>query len=278
MKQNIILLTFIVSCILGMVAQPAKVKPHSELHNPRRLWIENGDRKIYGILNRPMAMEGRKPIAIVCHGFNGTHHFAQDYFVPLAELGYMTYAFDFPCGSLNSRSDSNTVNMSILDEQNDLRAIINYFRSQPYVDPQRIVLIGESQGGLVAALTAAQMDEEVERLVLIYPALCIPDNWNKAYPKYEDIPDTTHLWGVPMGRRFFEEIKPMKVFEQIAGFNHPVLIIQGDADSIVLMEDSRRAVKIYKNARLHIIPGAGHGFKPDERREAIEQIEKFLKR
>ena len=30
--------------------------------------------------------------------------------------------------------------------------------------------------------------------------------------------------------------------------------------------------KTYKNARLHIIPGAGHGFKPKEREEAVEQI------
>ena len=35
--------------------------------------------------------------------------------------------------------------------------------------------------------------------------------------------------------------------------------------------------KTYKNARLHIIPGAGHGFKPKERQEAIEQIRAMIK-
>ena len=218
------------------------------------------------------------PLVIVSHGFNGTHHFAQDYFGPLAELGYMTYAFDFPCGSVYSRSDSNTMNMSILDEQSDLRAIINYFRNQDYVDPDHIVLIGESQGGLVSALTASQKHDEVSRLVLIYPALCIPDNWNERYPKMEDIPDTTRLWNVPLGRRFFEEVKPMKVFERIDSFQGPVLIIQGDADNVVSMDDSRRAAQTYKNAKLHVIPGAGHGFRPRERAEAIEQIKAFLKR
>ncbi len=246
--------------------------------NTRSLWIENGDRQIYGVLNRPLQAQGSLPIAIVSHGFNGTYHFAQDYFVPLAEQGWMTYAFDFPCGSVNSRSDSNTMNMSILDEQSDLCAIVNYFRRQPYVDSDRIMLIGESQGGLVSVLTAAQMNKEVSELVLIYPALCIPNNWNSRYSKLEDIPDTTRLWNVPMGRRFFEELHGMDAFRTMKKFQKPVLIIQGDADQVVSMEDSRRAAKTYKNASLHVIPGAGHGFKPKERQEAIEQIKSFIKR
>ena len=168
--------------------------------------------------------------------------------------------------------------MSILDEQSDLCAIVNYFRRQPYVDSDRIMLIGESQGGLVSVLTAAQMNKEVSELVLIYPALCIPNNWNSRYSKLEDIPDTTRLWNVPMGRRFFEELHGMDAFRTMKKFQKPVLIIQGDADQVVSMEDSRRAAKTYKNASLHVIPGAGHGFKPKERQEAIEQIKSFIKR
>ncbi len=244
--------------------------------NVRSLWIENGDRQIYGVLNRPVQAQGRMPIAIVSHGFNGTHHFGEDYFAPLAELGWMTYTFDFPCGSVHSRSDSNTMNMSILDEQSDLRAIVSYFRKQPYVDPDRIMLIGESQGGLVSALTAAQMNKEVSELVLIYPALCIPDNWNEKYPKVEDIPDTTRMWNVPLGRRYFMEVRGIDPFKTMKKFKKPVLIIQGDADKVVRMDDSERAVKTYKNASLHVIPGAGHGFKPKERQEAIEQIKIFV--
>ena len=263
----------------GYAGWELRAKNFIDFCSTRSLWIMNGDRQIYGVLSSPLEKkEGRMPIAIVSHGFNGTHHFAQDYFGPLAEMGWMTYAFDFPCGSVNSRSDSNTMNMSILDEQSDLRAIVNYFRSQPYVDPDRIMLIGESQGGLVSALTAAQMNKEVSELVLIYPAFCIPDNWNSRYPKLEDIPDTTRLWNVPMGRRFFEELHGMDAFRTMKKFQKPVLIIQGDADKVVLMDDSRRAAKTYKNARLHVIPGAGHGFKPKERKEAIEQIKMLIKK
>jgi len=268
--------TFLAEKPEGYSGWELKAKNFIDFKNMSSLWIENGDRQIYGVLNRPLGAEGRLPIAIVSHGFNGTHHFAQDYFGPLAELGWMTYTFDFPCGSVNSRSDSNTMNMSILDEQSDLRAIVNYFRRQPYVDPDRIMLIGESQGGLVSALTAAQMNKEVSKLVLIYPALCIPANWNSRYPRLEDIPDTTRLWNVPMGRRFFEELRGMDAFRTMKKFQKPVLIIQGDADQVVSMDDSRRAAKTYKQARLHIIPGAGHGFRPKERQEAIGQIRQLI--
>ena len=251
--------------------------------NVKPLWIMNGDRQIYGELFTPHSTSNtqypspntsKKPIAIIAHGFNGTYHYGRNYFDVMQKLGYQCYVFDFPCGSINSRSDNNTLNMSILDEQSDLRAIVNYFHSKGH---QHIVLIGESQGGLVSALTAAQMKDKVSQLVLVFPALCIPQNWRARYPKLSDIPEATELWGVKMGRRFFEEIHDMNTFDIIGKYRGPVLIVQGDKDQVVLIEDSKRAQKLYKDARLHIIPGAGHGFKPKEFQEEAEQLEKFLK-
>ena len=241
------------------------------------LWIDNGSRHIFGIVSKPHYQGKKQPVAIISHGFNGTHDFGQSYFKPLNEKGYQVYVFDFPCGSTRSLSDNNTMNMSVLDEVNDLKTVTEYFRSQPDVDADGIILIGESQGGLVSALTSAEMAKKVKAAVLISPALCIPDNWNERYPTEADIPDTTMMWKVPLGRRYFLEARKIDVFGTIKKYKRPVLIVQGDKDPVVSMDDSRRAVKTYKNARLHVIPGAGHGFKPAEREEAVEQIKKFLK-
>lgn len=246
--------------------------------NVETLWIENGERRIFGKLCKPDNADGKLPTVIVAHGFNGTHHFAKDYFKPLTDLGFQIYCFDFPCGSIHSQSDKNTMNMSIKDEVSDMKAIVNYFGKQPDADKKRIVLIGESQGGLVSALAAAEMPKAISQLVLIYPALCIPDNWNARYPRVEEIPDTTRLWNVPMGRKFFTEIRDLKPMELINKYKRPVLIVQGDKDRVVSMDDSRKAVELYRDARLHVIPGAGHGFKPKEREVAIEQITDFLKK
>lgn len=246
--------------------------------NFESLWIDNGDRHIYGIISKPRYTGRKQPVAIIAHGFNGTHAYGRTYFKTLNDLGYQCYAFDFPCGSVKSRSDSNTMNMSVLDEQSDLEAIVRHFRQQPDVDAGKIVLIGESQGGFVSAMTAAHIPQDIDKLVLVFPALCIPDNWNTRYPKETDIPDTTRLWRVPLGRRFFMELRDIDVFKTISKFRKPVLIVQGDADAVVSMEDSRRAVKLYKDARLYVIPGAGHGFKPEEQQLSQEQIKTFLLR
>lgn len=241
------------------------------------VWIENGDRKIYGVLNRPDGGRKQRPLLIISHGFNGSHEFGRNYFDCLGEMGYLCYAFDFGCGSLGSKTDNNTMEMSILDECEDLKAVIRHFRSCPDVDPDRIVLLGESQGGLVSALVADEMPDAVSSLILVFPALCIPDNWNRIYPSVEDIPDTTRLWDVPIGRRFFTEIRDMDVFRHTDRFDNPVLIVQGDKDPVVSLEDSRRAVELYDDARLHVIAGAGHGFSPNEFEESLKQIRSFLK-
>ena len=241
------------------------------------LWIKNGNRNIYGILNMPKDGRLKHPVAIIAHGFNGTHHYGRNYFRPLEALGYACYTFDFPCGSVNSKSDPNTMNMSVVDEQRDLEAIVKYFRHRKDIDKKNIVVVGESQGGYVSAMTAAKRPKAISKVILAFPALCIPDNWNKRYPSVESIPDTTRLWNVPMGKRFFMELRDINVFKEIGKYKGPVLIVQGDKDQVVSMADSQKAVEIYRNARLHVIKGAGHGFKEQELQEYFQQVSTFLK-
>ena len=270
MKRHLLILAALCAVALAANAQSSSGKEEN-------LLIRNGERTIFGVLSRPANSKKKQPVAIIAHGFNGGHFFGKNYFETLNSIGYQCYTFDFPCGSTYSKSDPNTMNMSIKDELNDLQAIVKHFRHQPDVDASRIVLIGESQGGLVSALTAAEKPKEISRLILVYPALCIPDNWNARYPQLEDIPDTTRLWNVPLGRRFFTEIRDMNPYDEIGKYKKPVLIIHGDADPIVPIDYSSRAVKVYKNARLHTIPNAGHGFKPNELQQSLEWIKEFLK-
>ena len=265
----------------GFTIQHKNYKPQPKAESSvQELWIENGSRRIFGELFTPaqniQKRNAQRPIAIIAHGFNGTFDYGRNYFKTMESLGYDCYTFDFPCGSVRSRSDNNTLNMSILDEVSDLKAIVTHFRKQGH---RHIVLIGESQGGLVSALTAAELKDKVSQLVLIYPALCIPDNWRERYPRLQDIQDVTELWGVKMGRRFFEEIHDMRPLDLIGQYRGPVLIVQGDADRVVSMDDSRRAQQLYRpGTHLHVIPGAGHGFKPHEFQQEMEQLLQFMKK
>lgn len=270
-------LSTICLCILMQtgVFQPAFGRDDAPTVKER--WIENGSRRIYGIESVP-STGNKHGVAIVSHGFNGTHHFGRDYFDTLNKLGYAVYTFDFPCGGLGSKSDNNTMNMSVIDEKNDLKAIVRYFRAQADTDPARMVLIGESQGGFVSAMAAAELGDTISSLVLIYPALCIPDNWNSRYKTEAEIPDTTKVWNVPIGRRFFKELRDIDVYGKITGYRGPVQIIHGSKDPVVPVEYSEEAMKKYHNAHIGVIPGAGHGFKPDERAVSNRFVKEFLEK
>lgn len=235
------------------------------------------DKSIYGVICEPSAGAKKHGIAIISHGFNGTHHFGRDYFKTLNDLGYAVYTFDFPCGSVNSQSDNNTMNMSVTDEKEALKTIVRFFQKQKNIDKRRIVLIGESQGGLVSALAASELKKQVSNLVLIYPALCIPDNWNGRYPRIEDIPEVSEIWGVKLGKKFMMDLRPMKPFETIGGYKGRVLIVHGTDDKVVPLDYSKRAVETYQNATLKIIDKAGHGFNPEERVQSNQYVKEFLK-
>lgn len=243
----------------------------------KELYIkQKNGRSIYGVISYPK--QSSKPgIAIISHGFNGTHHFGKDYFKTLNDLGYAVYTFDFPCGSVNSQSGNNTMEMSVTDEKDALKDIVAYFQKQGGIDKKNIVLIGESQGGLVSALAASELQDEVSNLVLIYPALCIPDDWNKRYPRIEDVPEVSDIWGVKLGRKYMLDILPMKPFDVIGNYKGNVLIVHGTDDKVVPIGYAERAQKTYGNATLKVISGAGHGFNERERSLSNGYVKEFLK-
>lgn len=94
--------------------------------------------------------------------------------------------------------------------------------------------------------------------------------------KFADFLYIFKLRGIKMGKRLFEEIHDMKPLEIIGKYTNPVLIVQGDNDSVVLISDWDKASQLYKDARLHVIPGASHGFNTKEIKEQNEQIRIFL--
>ncbi|MCQ2213482.1 MAG: alpha/beta hydrolase [Bacteroidaceae bacterium] len=262
--RTILLLISLFICMAGRAQDKVLRIPYSS------------EKSIYGIISEPASDAKKHGIAIISHGFNGTHHFGRDYFKTLNDLGYAVYTFDFPCGSVNSQSDNNTMNMSVTDEKEALKTIVKYFQKQKNIDKKRIVLIGESQGGLVSALAAAELKKKISNLILIYPALCIPDNWNERYPRVEDIPEVSEIWGVKLGKKFMMDIRPMKPFETIGNYKGRVLIVHGTDDKVVPLDYSERAVKTYQNATIKIIDKAGHGFNPKERTLSNQYVKDFL--
>lgn len=133
------------------------------------------------------------------------------------EIGYCAYCFDFCGGSVPplGRSDGTTTDMSVLTEVQDLEAVIRYAQSLPYTS-DTLLLMGCSQGGMVSALTAAKHPDAVDRLVLFYPAFCIPDDARAGHMMMahfdpQNLPEKIHCGPMPLGRCYPEAVMHMDV-------------------------------------------------------------------
>lgn len=129
--------------------------------------------------------------------------------------GYVVYAYDFCGGSADSMSSGKSTEMSLLTENEDLLAVFEEIRKLESVDPERVVLFGGSQGGLVSALAAAECRDAVKALVMYFPALCISDNWKERYPDPGQAPETFDFWGLELGRKYAEDAHRVDIFGTI---------------------------------------------------------------
>lgn len=234
------------------------------------------------------------PIAIVCHGFMAWQDTVKHYTQFLAELGYAAYCFDFNGGSvMKSKSEGKTTEMSVLTEVQDLEAVIEHLRTLPYVNPDKIFLMGCSQGGFVSALVAAKNKYPIEKLSLFYPALCIPDDaragkMQSAKFDPNNVPETFRCGPMKLGRCYPMDVMNMDPFEEIKSYNGQVLIVHGTADKIVNLDYAKRAVEAYKTTKpegmeeakrvcFHIIEGGAHMFSKKHDVIAMEYLKEFAK-
>ena len=223
--------------------------------------IAIGNKKIYGKLYYPG--NAKNCGLIICsHGFNGS---GSDYDADCrfyAENGYAAYAFDFCGGSNSSRSSGSTTEMTIFTERDELLGIIRHLRELDIVDRDRVYLVGASQGGFVSALAAEDKDSNIKALALYFPAFIIPEDWRARLAGVTDIPEIVELWGVKLSREYYDVIKDYNTFDHIGkNYKKPVLIMSGDRDEIVPVSSVEYAAgTAYKNGRLVIFEGEGHGF------------------
>ena len=232
------------------------------------------------------------PIAIVSHGFMAFQDTVRQYAVALAEMGYVSYCFDF-CGGcvIKGKSDGRTTEMSVLTEVKDLEAVIQYARGREYSNPEEILLIGCSQGGFVSAIAASRLNSIVSKLVMFYPALCIPDDARTGkmmFAKFDpdNIPDMIRCEPMKLGKCYVKDVIGIDPYQEIQDFSGDVLIVHGTKDKIVDMEYSKRAYELYLHSKrkkdeprvvsFFPIDGGRHGFSKRHDRVAIEHLKQFL--
>ena len=209
---------------------------------------------------------GRKcPMVILMHGI-----FSSGNIVPmpalareLAEAGIASIRFDF---GGHWRSEGEMQHMTIGNEIADALAMWEYAKSLPYVS--EIGLLGHSQGGVVASMTAgilAERGEEPAGLVLIAPGSVIQDacrNGRFFGAEFDpaDPPEYVKCFGMmKLGREYILTTQELDIYGTAKAYTGPVRLIHGSKDSIVPMSCSEKFVETYGDrSELIVVEGENH--------------------
>lgn len=246
---------------------------------------------IHGYMFKPVFHSGKKKLApvILSHGFMADWHMCERYAEIFAKWGYAAFVFDFNGGGLSCRSDGPTEKMSVLTEIQDLDAVRNYVSSLEFIDISKLILLGCSQGGAVSALYAARNPSKLEKLVLFYPALCIPDDARSGHmlsahfdPK--NVPETVKCGSMTLGSCYINDVIDMDIFKEIEPWKGPVCILHGDQDSIVNLRYSQQAIEVYRkdtaegdnSKQLFVIKDGGHVFDRMHDKIAVSNLKQYL--
>lgn len=193
-----------------------------------------------------------------------------------APLGWPTLVYDTSGIAANVASTGSMTQMSAMTELRDLTRVMEYARKLPWVDSHRIVLMGQSQGGLVSVLYASRHPSQVWKVALEFPALNIPNLVRYAFPSQDLIPSRVGFMGFQLGKKYATDIWNLKPWGEAQKVQVPVLIEQGEADPIVDPAVSYRTVGTIPNARLVLIPDEKHGFSDEGRMTSAARIVTFL--
>lgn len=207
----------------------------------------------------PYAKGRRLPLVIMAHGFGATYQEPLEYAKCLAKESIATYVFDFCGGSMRSRSEGKTTDMNIYTEKADIEAITDAMRRMPNINPDRIMLLGCSQGGLVASITAAAHPDDYHALILIYPAFNIPDMARTMLEQRQDRPNEFEFWGMKLSPKYYDPLVDLNPYAVIGQYERPVMVVHGDKDDIAPLQ-ADRVKQAYKNVRINIIKDGNHGF------------------
>lgn len=218
--------------------------------NTKRFTVDNDGMKIQGIAYLPANSTApnqvkKSPAIIMSHGYLSNLHNFEYFATQFAMIGYNVFTFNFCCGSDETdpelMSDGTTTDLCIEGEISDLIAVYNYVNTRDYVKSDEIILWGESQGAFVSGLTAARLQEKISKLVMIFPAVCIPDHARRgtlggASYDPKNPPELIYTERAMLSKIFVDDVKDMDAYSELAKYKGETLLIQGTCDSIVVPE------------------------------------------
>lgn len=203
------------------------------------------DETVPGYLSLPTAGGQPFPCIVVQHGFNGSKEDARGVWEPFAAAGFGTLAIDARLHgergtpSQLEAASGNAVDMRAVLEGTavDLRRGLDYLSRRPECDEDRLGFLGLSMGAFLGAVVAGA-DERVRATALVVGG----GDWRTFFEQTE-LPELG--WARESAANLddaVEELDPIDPANWVGLVSpRPVLMINGDADTIV-PPDSARAL------------------------------------
>ncbi len=245
-------------------------------HNEHKLDIQGSQGKIACVITLPddfNTATDSVPMVILMHGI-----FASKDFIPiphfakgLAKVGIASIRFDF---NGHGKSEGRMQDMTIEKELADARAVWDYVQTLPYVS--QTGLVGHSQGGVIASMTAGRLAAEQDSLaadkktipagvVLVAPGSVIKEacqggKFFNARFDPQNPPEYITCWGVMrLGRDYLLSTQQLDIFGTSEAYRGPVLLLHGDKDDIVPLWCSEKYLETYSgHATLQVVHGVNH--------------------
>ena len=247
------------------------------------LRIQGARGRLAATLEVPVLKVGEKcPIVIICHGFGGNRDRGTTYMVAkqLPNEGIATLRFDF---NGHGQSDGKMKDMTVLNEVEDAKCVYQYAAGLPFVDRERIAMLGASQGGVVTSMAVGELGStKIKAAVLMCPAAVLRDDCIKGLlmgKRYDplDPPEVVQVGDKCIGREFIKTTFRLPIYETAAKFQGRACIIHGTGDRTAPYTYGIRYHKIWTDSEYHELDGYDHSFNP-EPQTAVSIAIDFLKR
>ena len=227
----------------------------------QKIYFQNskGD-KLCGVLSNP-SRDKSKPIIILVHGFHSSKNTKS--FKLLRELlekkNVSTFRFDIYG---HGESDGLFENVTISEAVDDILKSIEFLKKLGY---KKIGLLGSSFGGN-ASIIAATKTKDLTFLTLKSPV----SDYGEFYEK-EFSPEQIKDWkekgftyradgedNLKLNYSFYDDVKNNLGYDVALQIKIPTLIVHGDADKSVPVEQSIETSKLIPDCKLVLIKGADH--------------------
>ena len=188
----------------------------------------------------------------------------------LAREGYPSIRFDFRG---HGDSDGSSLDFSVVGQNLDAEAVIQFARDTNGSSPLRLHLIGASLGAPPAVFAAARHPDMIQTVCLISPVLSYQRTFLKPETEWAselfaeeqmEIMERTGRLQLDtefcIARHLVEEMRIVRPDVALRELHQPVLVFHGNCDSMVPYDATVEACRDLKQVRLVTMDGIDHGY------------------